>query len=39
MIFNHFTNSCYCEALNLFHFTDRKEKNQINKTMGDTNKK
>ena len=26
MIFNHFTNSCYCEALNLFHFTDRKEK-------------
>ncbi len=26
MIFNHFTNSCYCEALNLVHFTDRKEK-------------
>ena len=26
MIFNHFTNSCYCEALNLFHFIDRKEK-------------
>ncbi len=26
MIFNHFKNSCYCEALNLFHFTDRKVK-------------